>query len=198
MAVAIPGFAMMLLVLVCGNVALLLFARAATRESEFIVRSALGASRGRIVAQLFAEALVLGGIAAAVGLAAADFGLRQLGRAVPRGEHRDGSRSGTTRTSRRHGAVRVLLTLLAAAIAGVDARAQGDARHGRAAPAGGGRRGGLKFGGVWTAVIIAQVAFTMAFPGDRVLWSSSMLRARADVRRGLRGRAVPRGAGRTG
>src|SRR5690606_24951799 len=61
-------FAMMLLVLVCGNVALLLFARAATRESEIVVRSALGARRRRIVMQLFAEALVLGGVAAAVGL----------------------------------------------------------------------------------------------------------------------------------
>jgi ABC-type antimicrobial peptide transport system permease subunit len=60
-------FALMLLVLVCGNVALLLFARAATRESEIIVRSALGASRRRIVVQLFAEALVLGGVAAASG-----------------------------------------------------------------------------------------------------------------------------------
>jgi hypothetical protein len=53
---SIELFAVMLLVLVCGNVALLLFARAATREKELIVRSALGASRGRIVAQLFAEA----------------------------------------------------------------------------------------------------------------------------------------------
>jgi putative ABC transport system permease protein len=60
-------FVLMLLVLVCGNVALLLFARAATRESEIIVRSALGASRRRIVVQMFAEALVLGGVAAAVG-----------------------------------------------------------------------------------------------------------------------------------
>ena len=64
------------LALVCGNVALLLFARAATRESEIVVRSALGASRGRIIMQLFAEALVLGGMAALVGLAAAGFGLR--------------------------------------------------------------------------------------------------------------------------
>ena len=62
-------FVAMLLVLVCGNVALLMFARAATREAEIVVRGALGASRGRIVMQFFAEALVLGSVAAVVGLA---------------------------------------------------------------------------------------------------------------------------------
>lgn len=72
-------FAVMLLVLVCGNVALLMFARAATRESELVMRTALGASRSRIVLQLFAEALVLGGVAAVVGLAVADFALRNWG-----------------------------------------------------------------------------------------------------------------------
>jgi hypothetical protein len=72
-------FAVTLLVLICSNVALLLFARAATRESEFTVRTALGASRGRIVAQLFAEALVLGGVAAVIGLAAAHLALNNWG-----------------------------------------------------------------------------------------------------------------------
>src|SRR5688500_3858784 len=69
----------MLLVVVCSNVALLLFARAATRESELLVRSALGASRSRIVAQLFAEAAVLGGVAAAVGLLGAHLALERWG-----------------------------------------------------------------------------------------------------------------------
>ncbi len=72
-------FAIMLLVLVCSNVALLLFARAATRETELAVRTALGASRSRIVGQLFSEALVLGGVAAVVGLVAAHFALRAWG-----------------------------------------------------------------------------------------------------------------------
>src|SRR5690606_14927172 len=46
------------LVAVIGcNVALLIFARAAARESELVVRTALGASRRRIVGQMFVEAL---------------------------------------------------------------------------------------------------------------------------------------------
>jgi hypothetical protein len=56
-------FMVMLLILICGNVGLLLFARAASREADLVVRTALGASRGRIVAQMFAEALVLGSVA---------------------------------------------------------------------------------------------------------------------------------------
>ncbi|MGH7501349.1 MAG: ABC transporter permease [Longimicrobiales bacterium] len=67
---------LLLVMLLVGNVALLMFARAATREGEIVVRTALGASRMRIIAQLFVEALVLGGVAAIVGTAAAGFGLR--------------------------------------------------------------------------------------------------------------------------
>lgn len=69
-------FFALLMLLVCGNVALLLFARTAARESELVVRSALGASRRRIVTQLAAEALVLGGVAAALGLWAGGVGLQ--------------------------------------------------------------------------------------------------------------------------
>ena len=57
----------LLVLVVSGNVALLMFARAATRESEIVVRTALGASRGRLVAQCVAEALVLSAIAAIAG-----------------------------------------------------------------------------------------------------------------------------------
>jgi predicted permease len=68
----------MLLVLIGTNVAILVYARTANRAGEIAVRSALGASRGRIVGQLFAEALLLCTAAAAVGLVFARFALRQV------------------------------------------------------------------------------------------------------------------------
>ena len=74
-------FVAVLLILICGNVGLLLFARAASREADLVLRTALGASRGRIAAQMFAEALVLGGVAAIVGVTAADVALRTWGMA---------------------------------------------------------------------------------------------------------------------
>lgn len=69
-------FVILVMVLLCANVALMMYARAATRESELVVRSALGASRARIVGQLFAEAVALAALAATAGLAAATWGVR--------------------------------------------------------------------------------------------------------------------------
>ena len=58
--------AALLLIPPCANIAILVYARTVTRQDEFTVRTALGASRGRIVMQLFVEVLVL---AAGAGIA---------------------------------------------------------------------------------------------------------------------------------
>jgi predicted permease len=163
-AVNVP--VLLLLVLICANVALLMFARAATREEELTVRSALGASRGRIVTQLFAEALVLGGLAALAGLGAAGAGLRWV-LGVVEAEITGGQRlpfwfqPGLSPATALYA---VVLTLVGALIAGVVPAlkvTRGLSARLKGATAGG---GGLRFGGVWTAVIVAQVAVTVAFP----------------------------------
>ena len=156
-------FALLLVVLLSSNVALLLFARAATRESELIVRSALGASRKRIVTQLFAEALVLGGVSAAMGLAAVAFTLDRWGKAYLE------ANIGTLpfwidpRLSITTVLYALLLTVIAAVVAGVVPGLK--VTRGLGARLKEGTAGsGLRFGGVWTAVIVAQVAVTVVVP----------------------------------
>jgi putative ABC transport system permease protein len=161
---SINVFVVLLAALLCGNVAMLLFARAVTREHELLVRNALGASRGRLIMQLFAEALLLCAVGAGVGLMVAGAVLARTWTLI---EELTGPLPFWIDTSISSMTIlyAVGMTLFAAAIAGVvpavKMTSNGASGRLRAASSGG---GGLQFGGVWTVIIVAQIALMTTLP----------------------------------
>ncbi len=100
-----------LLLIACANVASLLLARSMARSGEFAIRSALGASRTRIVRQLLTESLLLAGAGGVLGFLLAFFGTKAIIRALPGALPRSGEVSVDWRV--------LLFTLAVSLLAGV-------------------------------------------------------------------------------
>jgi predicted permease len=151
-----------LMALMCTNIALLLFARAAIREGELAVRSALGASRARIVGQLFAEAVVLAAVSAVVGIAGATIGLRWVYRAFE-------SQSQPLPSWMMNGlsfstvVFAVVLAFVGAVVAGVLPGLRITDRRGQLNLARAAGRSGAQVGRIWSVITIGQVATTVVF-----------------------------------
>jgi predicted permease len=194
----------LLVVVICVNVATLVYARTVTRQTEIAVRSALGATRGRIIAQFFGEACVLAGCGSLVGIGLLSLMSAQLDRAlvqigydvlVPFWIRFDVGPSTLTYL--------VGLTLLGATIIGVLPALR---LTGRRAQLGLQRLAGghstIRMGRLWTALILAEVAFAVAllptavrFTGEWIGVATAELGLPADrylsARLGLEGGPTP-------
>ena len=161
---AVHAIVLLLLGAVSANVATLIFARTAMRESEIVVRHALGASRARVIAQIVTEGLVLALAAAVLGLVVAQTTVRYA----------------WARASQITGdslpfwvdltlepatiAYALLLALVAAALIGLLPALKATGASVQRGLQGITSTGGtMKFGGIWSFIIGAQVAFTLLF-----------------------------------
>jgi predicted permease len=160
----IHAIVLLLLSAVCANVATLMFARTAMRQSEMVVRHALGASRARVAAQIVTESLVLALAAAALGLVAAQATLRYAWAWVQTIQLTGSALPFWADPALEPVAVAygVLLALVAAALIGLLPALKAT---GHSAPRGlqgiTGTGGTLRFGRLWSFVIGAQVACTL-------------------------------------
>jgi predicted permease len=150
----------LVLIVACANVGTLVYARTATRDAEIATRYALGASRGRIIGQLFIEALVLASVAAIVGLGAAHWTLKwgfevyMAGDYVPPFWFDPGLKLTTVLYA-------AVLTTAGAGMVGIlpAIKATGSNVQSQLRNLGSGGST-LRFGWVWTTVMILQVALT--------------------------------------
>jgi putative ABC transport system permease protein len=146
----------LLLIAVAANVGMLVYARTAMRRGEIALRTALGATRHRIVGQLFVEAMLLSLLGAALGLGVAHAALRELTAAFePEGVRAFWADYGVEPHSI---AFALVLAVLSAAIVGIVPALKSTGRRlsnslqllrSGASPG---------IGRMWTALIVAQVA----------------------------------------
>ena len=83
MLLALMGAVLMLLLIACTNIANLLLARATAREKEIAIRTALGASRNRLIRQLLVESFLISVLACIFGCFLAYFGVKEVAARLP-------------------------------------------------------------------------------------------------------------------
>jgi len=152
----------LLLVPPCANIAILVYARTVTRQEEFAARYALGASRGRIVVQLFVEMLVLAVVAAGLALGIAYLFVEWLVANLVSFSGGEAPFWMDLTLSYRTVLFALVLAVVAALIAGLLPALKATGRQMRSGLHSLGSRTGIQLGKTWTALVVVQVAISLA------------------------------------
>jgi predicted permease len=165
------------LLIACANVSNLLLARSAYRVRETTVRSALGASRGRLVLHMLAEGFVISAIATAIGLLLASVALDAMQLTVSK--LLDDSPSWWTfAIDYRVAAVAVGAALVSTMIAGLPAAIRASRPSLDSLLRDGGRMGtGLAIGRIAWGLVVVEVALACVLLGVAALMTKSVLTA---------------------
>jgi predicted permease len=144
----------------CANIAILVYARTIARQKEFSARYALGASRRRIIGQLFVETLVLAAAAAGVAFALLTLIFEyvqsmMLGLGRPFWVWNDLGHFETA-------VYLAALAVAAAVIVGVLPAVRSTGRLLQSGLQALGSRSALRLGSTWTTMVVVQVAITVA------------------------------------
>lgn len=143
----------------CANIAILIYARTIARQGEFAARAVLGATRSRIVAQIFVEMLVLAGAAAVLAMLLAPKLVDYLRAQVVFGDTPFWIDLGFSYATIGYAAaLAIVAALVAGAIPAIRATGGGQLAGLQALAA----RAEPRLGWVWTALVVAQVAFAAA------------------------------------
>ncbi|MEO1086512.1 MAG: ABC transporter permease, partial [Acidobacteriota bacterium] len=156
------GLLTLLLVPPCANIAILVYARMITRQEEFASRFALGASRGRIVSQIFIEVLVLASLAAGVALAMAHYAGERAHLFLETSSGDGFPFWIEFGLSPRTVLFAAALSVLAAGIAGVAPAIKATGRSMQESFRALGSGTAVRLGRTWTFLVVAQVALTLA------------------------------------
>src|SRR5688572_1739003 len=165
------------LLIACANVSNLLLARSAYRVRETTVRSALGASRSRLVLHMLAEGLVISTLATLLGLLLASIALD--GFRIAMDQTQDGAPHWWTyEMDLRVAAVCVALALLSTLIAGLPAALRASRPSLDSLLRDGGRTGtGLAIGRIAWGLVVFEVALACLLLGTSALMTKGVLKA---------------------